>query len=307
MNALPRWIHVVVRGWLNSNQVVMRGRDANVVVDSGYVTHAQRTIELLRAPEALGQAPLDLLVNTHCHSDHMGGNASLARAFGCSIAIPGGAVGRIEHWDRQTLWLSYAEQDAEPFRADRSIDDVDVLDLGEGRWTALAAPGHDATALMFHCEEHGVLLTGDALWENGMGAILAPAHDTAAFDAAMATLDRIESLAPRCVIPGHGVPFTDVAAALQRARGRLVALRDDPRRAARHVMKVMLTFSLLAAGRIPLAALPEAVDRVPVLRELNAAWFRLPAPELASLLVGELERAGAVAREGAALVPLIAA
>src|SRR5690606_23612990 len=113
-------------------------------------------------------------------------------------------------------------------------------------WRALAAPGHDANALVYWCEARGILITGDALWENGCGAIFPQPSHEAAFAAAHATLDRIAALRPRWVIPGHGRPFTDAAGAVARTRARLDALGADPRRNARHVMKSVLAFALLA-------------------------------------------------------------
>jgi glyoxylase-like metal-dependent hydrolase (beta-lactamase superfamily II) len=83
---LPSSIRVIERGWLNCNQVVLRDGGENVLVDSGYCTHRERTLELLQA--ALEGEPLERLVNTHCHSDHMGGNAAIASAYGCRVTIP---------------------------------------------------------------------------------------------------------------------------------------------------------------------------------------------------------------------------
>jgi hypothetical protein len=45
------------------------------------------------------------------------------------------------------------------------------------------------------------------------------------------------------------------------------------------------------------------LDDVPVYREYNDAYFKLTPEALGVLLIGELERAGAVARSGAFLVP----
>src|SRR5258708_10783496 len=85
---LPPSIRVIVRGWLNCNLVVMRAPGENVLVDSGYCTHRERTLELLASREGLDREPLERLVNTHCHSDHMGGNAAIER-LRPAIVIPG--------------------------------------------------------------------------------------------------------------------------------------------------------------------------------------------------------------------------
>ena len=54
------------------------------LVDTGYATHAPQTLALVQ--QALGARPLDLIVNTHLHSDHCGGNALLQAAWPCRTA-----------------------------------------------------------------------------------------------------------------------------------------------------------------------------------------------------------------------------
>jgi len=47
-------------------------------------------------PEGLDGEPLERLINTHCHSDHMGGNARIRAASGCRLSIPVGEAPLIE-------------------------------------------------------------------------------------------------------------------------------------------------------------------------------------------------------------------
>ena len=47
------------------------------------------------------------------------------------------------------------------------------------------------------------------------------------------------------------------------------------------------------------------MDRVAVYREFNRSYLGLTPAALAALLVGELERAGAAARDGEFLIPVI--
>ncbi|MGC1819349.1 MAG: MBL fold metallo-hydrolase, partial [Casimicrobiaceae bacterium] len=88
--ALPPQVHVFVRDWLSANNVVLKAGDGCVVVDSGYVKHVPLTLALVASRMGLDGRPLSKLVNTHCHSDHMGGNAALKRAYACPIAVPAG-------------------------------------------------------------------------------------------------------------------------------------------------------------------------------------------------------------------------
>lgn len=303
---LPETIRVLERGWLSSNNVVMIGPGDTALVDSGYLSHAPQTIELVA--HALGGRGLDRLVNTHCHSDHMGGNASLQRRYGCHTSVPAGEAPLIERWDENALLLSYADQRAERFRVDATIAPGDRLHMGGMNWVAIAAPGHDAHALMFHAPEQGILISGDALWEDGFGVLfpqLFGAQGT--FAETRRTLDTIAALDARLVIPGHGEPFDEVDAALERAYSRLHAFEEDPARLARHAARVMLTFMLLEKRRLPVASLPAYVEQIGILRDINRRFLALTPQEFAGWLVHELERARAVKREGDDLVPLVAA
>ncbi|MDH4181272.1 MAG: MBL fold metallo-hydrolase, partial [Betaproteobacteria bacterium] len=82
----PPQLHVFVRDWLSANNVLLRSRGGHVLVDTGYVRHVPLTLALLATPRGIGAEPLARIVNTHCHSDHMGGNAALQRRYGCPVA-----------------------------------------------------------------------------------------------------------------------------------------------------------------------------------------------------------------------------
>ena len=300
---LPPQLHVFVRDWLSANNIVLKSSDGGVVIDSGYVTHAPLTLALLASRQGLDGAPLIKLVNTHCHSDHMGGNAAIARAFGCPIALPAHEVPLIEAWDTKMLLLDYADQHADRFIVDETLEADATYIWGDLEWQALAAPGHDMAALVFYNPEHRILISGDALWRNGYGFVMPPEIDPTAMPATRATLEMLSALDVRVVIPGHGEPFADFEPALERAFKRLTAFESDSQRMARHALKVLLTFALLDRREIALADLPAYVDRVPIYRDFNAYFFRLAPADLAETLVAELERIGAVRRNGAFLTP----
>lgn len=75
---LPAGVRVMVRGWLSCNQILLGDGDGDVLIDSGYHTHADKTLALLDARTRR----VTRLINTHCHSDHVGGNAAVAARYG---------------------------------------------------------------------------------------------------------------------------------------------------------------------------------------------------------------------------------
>lgn len=301
--AFPPQLHVFVRDWLSSNNVVLRSRDGHVVIDTGYVRHAPLTLALLATERGVGRERVAKIVNTHCHSDHVGGNAAVQAAYGCPIAVPQGEDDAVERWDDKALLYEYADQSTDRFRADEAIAPGSTHVFGDLEWRAIAAPGHDMGALVFWNDEHRILISGDALWEQGFGFVMPPEVDAAALPATRATLDTIAQLPIRTVIPGHGEPFSDVEASLERAFNRVQAFEADSTRMARHALKVLLMFTLLDRQRIAIDELPAYVGRVGIYRDFNAMFFRLPPARLAEAIVGELERAGAVRRVDGHLAP----
>jgi glyoxylase-like metal-dependent hydrolase (beta-lactamase superfamily II) len=303
---LPTQIQVFERGWLSSNNVLLKGRDGAALVDSSYVTHAPQTLALLE--HALGTARLARLVNTHCHSDHMGGNRAVQEAHGCRTTIPAGEAPLIDRWDDRELVLGFADQRADRFRYDDTIAPGDVLRLGDLDWQALASPGHDPHSVMLYAPEERILVSADALWEDGFGVIFPALYDDlGAFAATRATLESIARLDVRTVIPGHGRVFGAPGPALERAFRRLEGYERDLTRLARHAAKVMIVFALLDKRRLPLAGLPQYVQDVGLIRELNERHLHMTPEALAEWLVADLGRSGAIGRDGDDIVPLVRA
>jgi glyoxylase-like metal-dependent hydrolase (beta-lactamase superfamily II) len=293
--SLPTQVHVFVRDWLSANHVLLKQADGHVLIDSGYSRHVQFTLALLDSSEGLAGIPLACLVNTHCHSDHMGGNAAVRARHGCPIALPVGETALIDAWDDQALLLGYCDQRVDRFAYQQVIRAGDVNVWGGLEWHALAAPGHDMGALVFHNPEHGILVSGDALWQNGFGFVMPREIDPRALPATRATLEMLAALDLRVVIPGHGEPFGrhEVGAALERAFGRVAYLEADSTRPARHALKSVFMFALLDRQRMALNALPSYMSDVGIYRDFNARFFQLAPAALAQLLLDDLLRTGA--------------
>ena len=245
-------LRVFERGWLSSNNVLFDGGNdgQSLLVDTGYASHSAQTVELVR--RALGERSLNKIVNTHLHSDHCGGNAALQAAFACEITVPAGEAGKIDAWSEATLTFDATGQNCPRFRRTGSIAAGDTLQCGPFQWEAIAAPGHDPESLVLYQPESGLLISADALWENGFGVVFPELEGENGFDDVRATLDRLSQLSVRWVIPGHGSPFQDFHGALDRAYCRLDGFVADPLKHARHAAKVLIKFRILEIQQQPI-------------------------------------------------------
>ena len=294
---LPPDLTVLERGWLSSNNILIQGRQGTALVDSGYATHAPQTVALVRA--ALGDRPLDQLVNTHLHSDHCGGNAALQAAWpALRTAIPPGLAEHVRQWDAEALTYAPTGQHCPPFTFDSLLQPGTEVRLGDRVWQVHAAPGHDTHSVILYEAASRILISADALWERGFGVVFPELEGDDAFDELGETLDLMESLAPALVIPGHGRLFTDVGGAIAFARERLGGFVRDPARHTRHAAKVLLKFKLLELQHLPLDQFVQWANATPyfhvMARSLRgtdevAAWI--------GELVAELVRAGAASVE----------
>jgi glyoxylase-like metal-dependent hydrolase (beta-lactamase superfamily II) len=296
MNALPASIQIFERGWLSSNNVLLLGRHETAIIDTGYVSHAAQTLALVR--HALQGRHLDHIINTHLHSDHCGGNATLQAHYGGRTAIPVAEADKVRRWDVDALSYKATGQRCDRFTFDATIAPGDVLTLADMEWRALGAPGHDPHSLIFYCPRERVLVSADALWENGFGIIFPELDGESGFAEERATLDLIAALDVRLVIPGHGKPFNDVAAALARARSRLDYLEADPVRNAQNALKVLLKFLLLERQRIPLADVPQLLLAMSVFEAANRNFLHQTPEALATWAVSQLMRAAAARIDG---------
>jgi glyoxylase-like metal-dependent hydrolase (beta-lactamase superfamily II) len=288
---LPDGIKVLERGWLSSNNVLFTGRRETALVDSGYASHAPQTLALVR--HALQGRPLDRLINTHLHSDHCGGNAVLQQAYAVRTAIPAAEAARVAQWDEDALGFRAVGQRCERFVFDDTVRPGDTLMLADTPWQALAAPGHDPHALLLYCPAERILISADALWENGFGVVFPELDGASGFAETQATLELIAGLDIDLVIPGHGAPFTAVRAALDTAFSRLAYLSADPLRNAENAVKVLLKFLLLEHGRLALADLPPLMAGVSLFATVNRRYFHCSEQQLADWIVARLVRAGA--------------
>lgn len=299
---LPPGVSVLERGWLSSNNVVLRGATDMAVVDSGYWTHAEQTVALVSA--AAEGRPLSKLVNTHLHSDHCGGNAALQRRFpGVKTYIPPGLAAAVRHWDPVALTYAPTGQHCPVFRMDEVAIPGQSIRLGDVDWEVHAAPGHDPHSVVLFEPGSRTLISADALWQNGFGVVFPELEGERAFDDVGATLDLIERLRPAVVIPGHGGVFNDVEAALERARSRLAAYVASPRRHAVHAAKVLLKFKLLELQEVELTDFLAWAENAAYFRIVHERWFA-DSTVLAwtSALLADLTRSGAAARDGSRIL-----
>jgi glyoxylase-like metal-dependent hydrolase (beta-lactamase superfamily II) len=270
---LPEDILVFERGWLSSNNVLLDDGHKSWLIDSGYCTHSDQLLSLIE--HKLGNRQLDYLINTHLHSDHCGGNAALQEKYPLATTlIPPGQAAFVKNWNPDALTYVATGQLCPRFAFNQVLEPGTSMRLGSSVWDIHAAPGHDPDAILLFEPISRTLISGDALWENGFGIAFPELEGINAFDEVAATLDLIENLAPKTVIPGHGRVFDYTIDTLCVARQRLEAFVRNPSKHARHAVKVLLKFKLLEVQQQLLVDFQQWAESTPYLHICRQRYFK---------------------------------
>ena len=241
---LPSGFIFLQRDWLSSNSLLLKHRDSAYLFDSGYVSHAPQLAQLI--DHRLAGQTLDVLINTHLHSDHCGGNALLQSIYPhLDTWVPATQHDVVNEWAEDRLSYQLTGQLCPRFHATGAVAAGNELQIHGLTWAAFASKGHDNDSLIYFQPEHRLLLSADALWEDGFSVVFPEFLDGSGFEAVSHTYDLIEQLNPTLVIPGHGGMFTNVHLALAKSRQRLDYFQSNPISHANYAAKVLIKFKLM--------------------------------------------------------------
>jgi glyoxylase-like metal-dependent hydrolase (beta-lactamase superfamily II) len=203
-----------VHDYFSANVYLLRGRDRDLVVDTGM------GLVPLRPVLALTPGKPVIAVATHIHLDHVGGlhefedRAGPAASAAAFSTMPDpqtyadmyrgfpGAASRPPYpgWTSQTYRIA-------PAPLGRALAEGDVVDLGDRRFTVLALPGHSPDSIGLLDEADGLFFSGDAVYPGGLIDDL-PDSDRAAY---RETMRRLLALPVRLACGGHGAAMDRVA------------------------------------------------------------------------------------------------
>lgn len=262
----------IQRGWLNGNHLVFTGTP-RTLIDTGYIRDVAET-ESLIAQCGLAIEEVELIVNTHTHCDHIGGNAEFQRRSGCQVALH--LVDRyfIDQRNAWATWWSYYQQEAEFFPTDYSLTDGEILNLGDMNWLVLHTPGHAMGQIALHCLDTGWLVSGDSLWGGDFGVLTPRIEGLDAPFRLRESLERLSRLKVKKILPGHGPIIEDAPAAIEACLARLESFIMDPRRMAKDQVRKIMLYTLLMRGPLPRRELWQKLSASP--------WF----PETVDMFLG---------------------
>ena len=142
-----------------------------------------------------------LLLNTHCHLDHIFGNGFILQKYGLkAFSSKYDEMNRKNSVQHAMLFGLTMDNPPEPAGF---ITDNQVITFGNTELVALHVPGHSSGSLAFYCEKNSCIFSGDALFVGSIGRTDFPGGD---YDTLIKSIrSRLFVLPPSTVVyPGHG-------------------------------------------------------------------------------------------------------
>jgi glyoxylase-like metal-dependent hydrolase (beta-lactamase superfamily II) len=189
--------------------------------------------DILEALARLGGSdqPLEQIVLTHCHKDHTGSAAAIARDTGATIVSGEADAAVIAGWSEQPAAalteterpfyekVAAAIPPAQPVDVDRVVRDGDDLAWSEPA-IVIETPGHTPGGIAVHLPTSRVLFTGDTIASVAGTPILGPFNVDP--DEARRSFRRLADLDVAIACFGHGEPILREASVfLQEAARQL--------------------------------------------------------------------------------------
>jgi glyoxylase-like metal-dependent hydrolase (beta-lactamase superfamily II) len=177
----------------NTYIVRVEGSDRGLIVDPG--DEAER---ILGAVEQLG-ITVEAILLTHCHFDHVGAVAPVARATGAPVLCPEIEVPILADI-MSFVWPGLGPY--ESYDADETVAGGERLSLAGLDIDVIFTPGHSPGHVTYSIPEHAAVLSGDVLFRGSVGRTDLPGGDWGTLLESIRGL--IDSLpGETTVLPGH--------------------------------------------------------------------------------------------------------
>ncbi|MGV0757744.1 MBL fold metallo-hydrolase [Tistrella mobilis] len=236
----------VQRDWLSCNHFIARDPHLTLI-DTGFDGDLDETVSILKQ---MGAEPRDveLIVNTHCHCDHAGGNRFFTDASGCDVWMHAAEKARIDARDDIGTWWRFHDTWAAFFDVNRGLEEGDEFRFGPLTLQVLHAPGHSRGLMVLYAPEIKALFSADAVWQGDMGVINPIVEGEDALERAVETLRRLDALNVATVYPGHGPVVTNPRPVIARLLRKLDRYATTPLMMHTDHLRKMLAYIVMTKG-----------------------------------------------------------
>jgi glyoxylase-like metal-dependent hydrolase (beta-lactamase superfamily II) len=174
--------------------VRLDGANRGVIIDPG-----DEPERILEAVEALGVA-VEAILLTHCHFDHIGAVAPVARSTGAPVHCPEIEVPVLADIMSYVPWPGFGP--FESYEADHRVAGGEHLSIAGLEIDVLFTPGHSPGHVTYAIPDRAALFPGDVLFKGSVGRTDLPGGD---WDTLLESIRGLVDAYPEetVVYPGH--------------------------------------------------------------------------------------------------------
>ena len=195
------------------NSYLIERKDHCVLIDAGYSKRASKIINTIK--NVCGEKPLNYVILTHGHPDHIGGLETIGLLFGAEIICHKDEkeyIIGVKKYPKpkrlaQKIVLSFTKLlPSSNYTVDRIITDGEIFD----GFKIYHIYGHTPGSIVLEDIKENILFTGDAVVSNKRGTKLIPPSEIFSFDPNAALKNILQVLSktkPSAIFPGHGKPI----------------------------------------------------------------------------------------------------
>ena len=233
----------IERGYLSGNHFVYRSKDP-ILIDTGYISGFHQTEKLISGL-GVNLSEVSLIISTHTHCDHIGGNHIIQQQSGCDIALHKVGKHYIDTRDDWSTWWRYYNQKADFFNCTRALEDGEMIALGPHEFQVIYTPGHASDGIVLYNRREKLLISSDTLWESDMAVMTLRVEGSTALFHMQQSLQKLEALDVKIVYPGHGKPFVDMKKALSKCSERIEYYLLHRDKIGEDLIKKIIVYTLL--------------------------------------------------------------
>lgn len=175
----------------SSNSYVITG-DRTILIDPGLPGDPTLATYIARSGREI-----DVIINTHCHYDHIGGN------WNTEIYVHEDDADAVETGNIKTAYAHFTSS-FEGFPVARRLKESDIIDVGDHALTIVHTPGHTSGSICLLDTATRTLFSGDTWFMNGIGRTDLP---SGSFKSMEMSFQKLRGIEADHICPGHGPSF----------------------------------------------------------------------------------------------------
>jgi hydroxyacylglutathione hydrolase len=179
--------------------VLFNEKKEGIIIDPGcYFDDEKEALESFISNEYLIPK---LLLNTHCHLDHVFGNKFISERYGLTLHLHKKEEPMLQMAPASGLMFNLPFDNYQGYFI--FLKEGDTILLGDDKLDIIDTPGHSPGSICFYCKEQHFIIAGDVLFENSIGRTDLPGGDS---ETLLNSIKQKLFTLPGDVIvyPGHG-------------------------------------------------------------------------------------------------------